>query len=448
MASLIPISTYNLALKPFNPIPAIEDDYPVTIRITLAAVDPEAVDDKAEPSTLRLLKKTNPFIDDDEDDFDDEDDEDEDDEDDLDELDDEELAKKVEELKDEEAEEAEEDEEEEEEDDEDEEDDEEEDGVSEFIVCTLSPKVQFQQTIDITINPDEEVYFVVTGSYPIHLSGNYVEHPADEDDEDEDDYYEDDDEDDEYNLTPDEDELIDGEEYDLEDLENEEDVVAKIEELIGKDLKNGKKRSIEEVEEDEEEEDDDEEESEPKKSKKEKSVQFTKELEQGPTGSSLTEKKETKKERKQRQKAEKAAAAAAEKKESAAPVEAESKKAESKKDESKKYPTKTLLGGVVTEDRKVGKGTTAKGGNKVGIRYIGKLKNGKVFDKNTNGKPFSFNLGKGECIKGFDLGVAGMAIGGERRVVIPAKMGYGSQALPGIPANSELTFDIKLVSLK
>ncbi|KAK6201672.1 uncharacterized protein RJT21DRAFT_84757, partial [Scheffersomyces amazonensis] len=95
-----------------------------------------------------------------------------------------------------------------------------------------------------------------------------------------------------------------------------------------------------------------------------------------------------------------------------------------------------------------GQGQTAKSGNKVGIRYIGKLKNGKVFDKNTNGKPFSFNLGKGECIKGFDLGVAGMAVGGERRVIIPAKMGYGSQALPGIPANSELTFDIKLVSLK
>ena len=117
-------------------------------------------------------------------------------------------------------------------------------------------------------------------------------------------------------------------------------------------------------------------------------------------------------------------------------------------DKKKKFPTKTLLGGVITEDRKIGSGATAKSGNKVGIRYIGKLKNGKVFDKNTSGKPFSFKLGKGECIKGFDLGVTGMAVGGERRVIIPPKMGYGSQALPGIPANSELTFDIKLVSLK
>ena len=82
------------------------------------------------------------------------------------------------------------------------------------------------------------------------------------------------------------------------------------------------------------------------------------------------------------------------------------------------------------------------------MRYIGKLKNGKVFDKNTSGKPFVFNLGRGEVIKGWDIGVAGMAVGGERRIVIPAPYAYGRQALPGIPANSELTFDVKLVSLK
>lgn len=53
------------------------------------------------------------------------------------------------------------------------------------------------------------------------------------------------------------------------------------------------------------------------------------------------------------------------------------------------------------------------------MRYIGKLGNGKVFDSNTNGKPFVFNLGKGEVIKGWDQGVAGMAIGGERKLTIP-----------------------------
>ena len=107
-----------------------------------------------------------------------------------------------------------------------------------------------------------------------------------------------------------------------------------------------------------------------------------------------------------------------------------------------------LEGGITIEDRTVGKGGQAKKSSKVGMRYIGKLKNGKVFDKNTSGKPFVFKLGHGEVIKGWDIGVAGMAVGGERRIIIPAAYAYGKQALPGIPANSELTFDVKLVSLK
>lgn len=427
MASLIPISTYNLAIKPFTPVPAIEDEYPVTIRLTLAAVDPEAVDDKAEPSTLRLLKRTNPFIDDsDEEDFEEGDELDSED-DSEEEVEEPKKSKKV----------RDEDEELEDEDEEDldidgssDEDEEDDEGVSEFIVCTLSPKVQFQQTIDLTISPDEEVYFVVTGSYPVYLTGNYVEHPADDESDSEDE--------DDYDLSPDEDEIIHGDGYNLEDLEDESDIEGKIEELVEQET-NSKKRDIEE-----------EEPKQSKKAKKEaekKSVQFTKDLEQGPTGSTLVEKKDSKKEKKEKAKAKKEEAKA--KKDDV--KKDEFKKADVKKDEesaSKKFPTKILLGGVVTEDRKIGKGPQAKSGNKVGIRYIGKLKNGKSFDKNTSGKPFVFGLGKGECIKGFDLGVAGMAVGGERRVIIPAKMGYGSQSLPGIPANSELTFDIKLVSLK
>ena len=104
--------------------------------------------------------------------------------------------------------------------------------------------------------------------------------------------------------------------------------------------------------------------------------------------------------------------------------------------------------GVKIEDKKLGKGATAKNGNTVAMRYIGKLKDGKVFDSNKKGKPFSFKLGKGEVIKGWDIGVAGMAPGGERRIVIPPHLGYGKKALPGIPANSQLTFDVKLLEIK
>ena len=67
---------------------------------------------------------------------------------------------------------------------------------------------------------------------------------------------------------------------------------------------------------------------------------------------------------------------------------------------------------------------------------------------NKKGKPFTFKLGKGEVIKGWDVGVLGMAIGGERRLTIPANMAYGNKALDGIPANSTLIFDIKLLEIK
>lgn len=63
------------------------------------------------------------------------------------------------------------------------------------------------------------------------------------------------------------------------------------------------------------------------------------------------------------------------------------------------------------------------------------------------GKPFGFKLGVGEVIKGWDIGVAGMKAGGERRLTIPANLAYGKKSLPGIPANSELIFDIKCISV-
>jgi FK506-binding nuclear protein len=68
---------------------------------------------------------------------------------------------------------------------------------------------------------------------------------------------------------------------------------------------------------------------------------------------------------------------------------------------------------------------------------------------NKKGKPFSFKLGAGEVIKGWDVGVVGMAVGGERRLTIPANMGYGSKgAPPHIPPNSKLIFDLKVLGVK
>jgi FK506-binding nuclear protein len=67
---------------------------------------------------------------------------------------------------------------------------------------------------------------------------------------------------------------------------------------------------------------------------------------------------------------------------------------------------------------------------------------------NKKGPPFQFTVGKGEVIKGWDLGLVGLATGGERRLTIPPKLAYGTKKVGEIPANSTLTFDIKLLAIK
>ncbi|OAV96690.1 hypothetical protein PTTG_08501 [Puccinia triticina 1-1 BBBD Race 1] len=109
----------------------------------------------------------------------------------------------------------------------------------------------------------------------------------------------------------------------------------------------------------------------------------------------------------------------------------------------------TLPSGLKIIDTKVGQGADAKAGQSVSMRYIGKLNNGKVFDSNTKGKPFNFKLGRGEVIKGWDEGVKGMKLGGERKLIVPANLAYGkSGAPPDIPPNSVLTFEVKLLAIK
>lgn len=111
--------------------------------------------------------------------------------------------------------------------------------------------------------------------------------------------------------------------------------------------------------------------------------------------------------------------------------------------------TVTLPSGLKIVDTKLGVGAEAKPGQSVSMRYIGKLANGKVFDSNTKGKPFVFHLGRGEVIKGWDEGIKGMKVGGERKLTIPANLAYGkSGAPPDIPPNSALSFEVKLLTIK
>ena len=107
---------------------------------------------------------------------------------------------------------------------------------------------------------------------------------------------------------------------------------------------------------------------------------------------------------------------------------------------------KTPEGLTITETR-VGTGAVARPGNTVFVRYVGQLSNGKVFDKSGN-KPFRFDLGTGQVIRGWDLGVKDMRVGGKRRLVIPPQLGYGRSGTGPIPPNATLIFDVELVSVR
>jgi FKBP-type peptidyl-prolyl cis-trans isomerase len=103
-----------------------------------------------------------------------------------------------------------------------------------------------------------------------------------------------------------------------------------------------------------------------------------------------------------------------------------------------------------TQDTQVGTGREAKNGDTVHVQYTGTLMNGTKFDSSYDhgGSPFKFTLGKGEVIKGWDQGVAGMKVGGKRKLRIPPDLGYGDKGSPPtIPGGAGLLFDVELVSI-
>ncbi|KAI1828483.1 hypothetical protein F4861DRAFT_487795 [Xylaria intraflava] len=305
--------------------------------------------------------------------------------------------------------------------------------IEELVICTLDIERNFQQPLDITIGPEEQVFFIVKGTHAIHLTGNYIieaDNASDSEEDDEDyelpegingiDDYDSDSEVDELDdlkdprvteLDSDEEEppkLVESKKGKKrpaeEEAESLDDMMAKADasKLSKKQQKKLKNNKGEAVGKDEAKPDAPKESS----TKSDKKVQFAKNLEQGPTGST----------------------AAAAEKGAALGVK--------------------VVQGVTVDDRKLGSGRVVKKGNRVEVRYIGKLTDGKVFDSNKKGKPFSFKAGSGEVIKGWDIGIQGMSVGGERRLTIPAHLAYGSKAQPGIPGNSQLIFDIKLLGIK
>lgn len=107
----------------------------------------------------------------------------------------------------------------------------------------------------------------------------------------------------------------------------------------------------------------------------------------------------------------------------------------------------TSATGLVYEDLNVGDGATAIKGNTVTVNYIGWLADGTSFDSNLS-SAFSFTLGSGKVIPGWDEGVQGMKVNGTRLLIIPPALAYGANANGPIPANSTLTFEVQLVAIK
>ena len=110
----------------------------------------------------------------------------------------------------------------------------------------------------------------------------------------------------------------------------------------------------------------------------------------------------------------------------------------------------TTPSGLKYVDQVVGTGEAAVVGKTVSVHYTGWLENGKKFDSSVDrGQPFSFPLGAGRVIKGWDEGVQGMKIGGKRKLTIPSNLGYGPQGAGGvIPPNATLIFDVELLGVR
>lgn len=105
--------------------------------------------------------------------------------------------------------------------------------------------------------------------------------------------------------------------------------------------------------------------------------------------------------------------------------------------------------GLEYEDELVGTGDSPKTGQKVTVHYTGWLTNGKKFDSSSDrGQPFSFTIGRGQVIAGWDEGVAGMKVGGKRKLTIPPTLGYGAKGAGGIiPPGATLNFDVELLGI-
>ena len=110
----------------------------------------------------------------------------------------------------------------------------------------------------------------------------------------------------------------------------------------------------------------------------------------------------------------------------------------------------TTASGLKYEDLVAGTGASPKAGQNCSVHYTGWLTNGNKFDSSRDrGQPFTFPIGQGAVIKGWDEGVMGMKVGGKRKLMVPPDLAYGAQGFPPvIPPNSELVFEVELLGVQ
>ncbi|EFP83175.1 peptidylprolyl isomerase [Puccinia graminis f. sp. tritici CRL 75-36-700-3] len=314
--------------------------------------------------------------------------------------------------------------------------------AKEVVVGCFTPNI-LQLTTDLYLAPNDQYRFVITGSaeYEVHLLGRYISDSLDEDPSDFDSEGDSEDEMDELLLDEISTDEEDGEGPRIEEIEDDDEQASKkakaTKSITAAPAKNEAKSNKP---------------TEDKKSNKrpleDKEADGDVSMADSAAGTTDGQPKLSKSQRKKLKKAQQADAPGGAKENDGEAKAADAKKSPAK--EAAKTPsTVTLPSGLKIIDTKVGQGADAKAGQSVSMRYIGKLNNGKVFDSNTKGKPFNFKLGRGEVIKGWDEGIKGMKLGGERKLIVPANLAYGkSGAPPDIPPNSVLTFEVKLLAIK
>ncbi len=104
--------------------------------------------------------------------------------------------------------------------------------------------------------------------------------------------------------------------------------------------------------------------------------------------------------------------------------------------------------GLYMQDLRMGDGFTAQRSSLVAVRYVGYLPDGTVFDATGQGEPFQFRLGANEVVRGWNLGIPGMRVGGIRRLVVGPRLGYGSRGRGRVPPNTTMIFDVQLVDVR